>query len=246
MRKLFLDIETSPHVAYCWRLYDETIGLSQVIEPTRMLCVAYGFDDEPVQFAAEWQRGGHEGMVNKLHAALDEADLVIHYNGASFDEKHLNREMLELGLTPPATFQTVDLFQTIKAKFRFASNKLEWVAKRLEIRDGKLKTDFELWRRVMEGDKAARKEMEEYAIEDTKLVAELYVELLPWITRHPNAALFAEDGVECCTRCQSTNLIKYGTAYTMAGNFQRYRCKDCGSQMRGAKRQGTTPLRPLG
>lgn len=245
MRKLFLDIETSPHVAYTWSLFNANIGASQLIEPSRILCVAYGFEDEPMKFAAEWGRTGHRGMIEAVHGALSKADAVLHYNGTSFDEKHLNREMLEHGLKPPAPYETIDIYRTIKQRFKFASSKLAQVSVELEIRQGKLKTDFSLWRRVLEGDRAARAEMKKYCMEDTELLRELYPELLPWIRRHPNVALF-EDGVEQkCTRCGSTNLIKDGFKRSSAGVFQRYACRDCGGYARGAKRLGTTPLREV-
>ena len=40
---LVIDIETSPNVVYAWGLWDQNIGISQVIEPSRVLC-----------FAAKW------------------------------------------------------------------------------------------------------------------------------------------------------------------------------------------------
>lgn len=243
MRKLFLDIETTPHLAYCWKLYDETIGLSQVVKPTRMLSVAYAFDDEAMQFTAEWGRGGRPRMVKRIHKALDQADAVIHYNGAHFDERHLNREFLQQRLDPPSPYATIDIYRTIKQRFRFASARLEQVARELEVREGKLKTDFSLWRRVMDGDKEARAQMEVYNKEDVELLRELYPELLPWISRHPNAALFEGDTLMRCTRCAGTDLIRNGMAYTSAGVFQKYRCRTCGGNNRGAKREATTPLR---
>lgn len=242
MRTLYLDIETTPHVAYVWKLYDENIGLSQIIKPTRMLCVAYMFDEGEMGFAAEWQKGGHRGMVKRIHKAMDEADAVVHYNGASFDEKHLNREFLQAGLTPPSPYQTIDLYRAIKQKFRFASSRLQYISDALEIRQGKLHTDFTLWRDTLDGNKDARAQMEEYNREDVQLLVDLYDELLPWITRHPNVGL-VEGQPFACTRCGSPDVQKRGRQFTTAGVFQRYQCKYCGGWSRGAKRLNTTALR---
>lgn len=243
MRKLFLDIETSPHVAYVWKLFDENISLEQLIEPSRVICVAWRFDeDSGTEFAAEWA-GGHKRMIKQIHNAIDQADAVVHYNGATFDEPHLNREFLQYGMDPPTRPQTIDLMQTIRRKFRFASNKLQHAADVLELREGKIKTDFTLWSRVLNGESAACKEMEAYNREDVELLVELYDELLPWIDRHPNVALYEGDDLMRCTRCAGTNLYKDGLVYTTAGAFQRYGCRDCGSRSRGSKREYTTPLR---
>lgn len=152
MKKVFLDIETSPHVAYVWKLFDENISLEQLIEPTRVICLAWKFDGEPVDFAAEWQEGGHEGMIKMAFQVVDSADAIVHFNGTSFDEPHLNREFLEYGMLPPSKPETIDLYRTIRSKFRFASNKLQHVSDELALREGKIKTDFTLWERVLRGD----------------------------------------------------------------------------------------------
>jgi len=245
MNKLFLDIETSPHVAYVWKLFDENIGIDQLIEPTRVICVAWKFDgDEGTEFAAEWHKGGHRKMIQTVHKAVDKADAIVHYNGVSFDEPHLSREFLEAGLSPPTRPQPIDLMKTVRHRFRFASGKLAHAADVLHIREGKIKTDFTLWSRVLDGDPVARAEMEEYNREDVELLVELYDVILPWIDRHPNVGLYEDDELMRCTRCgNSAFLVKNGTVRTTAGKFQRYLCNECGSQSRGAKRIGTTPLR---
>ncbi len=243
MRKLFLDIETSPHVAYVWKLFDENISLDQLIVPTRIICVAWKFDDEEgTEFASEWN-DTHSGMISKVYDAMADADAIIHYNGTSFDEPHLAREFLEYSLSPPEWPQTIDLYKTISRRFRFASGKLQHVADELAIREGKIKTDFTLWSRVLDNERAAQEEMEKYNREDVELMVELYDQLLPWIDRHPNVALFAEDGELRCTRCGGEDLIKAGFRYTTAGTYQQYKCKDCASISRGSKRITTTPLR---
>jgi len=245
MRTLFLDIETTPHVAFIWRLFQENVGPSQLIEPSRLLCVAYAFDDEPMRFAAEWQgKQGHASMVRNLHYALDEADVVVHYNGTSFDEKHLNREFLQAGMRPPSPYATIDIYRTIKQRFKFASSKLEQVAKELEVRDGKIKVDFDLWRGVMNNSLQARGQMMEYNKEDVELLRTLYPILRPWIKRHPNVALYDTDGEElACTRCASTTVQRRGYVLTAAGRFPKFQCLSCGGWSRGAKRVSTTPLR---
>lgn len=244
MRKLFLDIETSPNVVYTWGLFDQNIGINQIIDTTRILCVAWKFDgDKTTSFSAEWLPGGRKKMIRDIWFALDEADAIVHYNGASFDEPHLSREFLELDYKPPSRPQTIDLMKAIKSRFRFTSNKLAHISEKLQLREGKIKTDFDLWARVLDKEPAAQAEMEEYNREDVELLVELYDKILPWIDRHPNVALYEGDEELRCTRCGGTSLRKAGFRYTTAGKFQQYQCKECGSVSRGSKRQTTTPLR---
>lgn len=243
-KTLYVDIETSPIKAYCWGLWGENIGVNQIIEPTRMICVAWKFADGPMHFDAEWHHGGARRMLQHIWTALDEAEQVVHFNGQSFDVPHINREFLEAGLTPPSPYRQTDLFRSIKQNFRFPSNKLAYIAQELELNGGKLKTDFDLWARVLRGDKAARKEMESYAVRDVELLLELHSLTRPWLLAAPNAGLYGDDsGAYLCPACGSANVTKNGFAYTGAGKFQAYVCKDCGRHSRDAKRTNTTPLR---
>jgi DNA-directed RNA polymerase subunit RPC12/RpoP len=182
-------------------------------------------------------------MVKHVYKAICQADVIVHYNGTSFDEPHLNREFLEAGLHPPSKPETVDLYLAIGRKFRFASKKLQHAADVLKLRQGKIRTDFTLWSRVLDGDKNAQAEMEKYNREDVELTAALYHRVLPWIDKHPNAGLYENDTLMRCTHCGSENLVKDGLQRTSSGIFQRYRCRDCGARSRGLKRTRSTPLR---
>jgi len=51
MKILMLDIETTPMQVYTWGLWDQNIGINQIIKPTEMLC-----------FGAKWQ-GKKEGNL---------------------------------------------------------------------------------------------------------------------------------------------------------------------------------------
>jgi hypothetical protein len=244
VKKLFIDIETSPNVVYAWDLFNQNIGINQVIEETRIICVAYKFDDGRMQFQSEWG-DGHEAMIRRVWSAVDVADALVHYNGRSFDEKHLNREFLQAGLDRPSRCETIDLMLAVKYQFRFASNKLAQVSKQLDIGE-KIKTDFDLWADVLNGDEAAQAKMEKYNKKDVALLVELYNKMLPWIDRHPNVALYEDNpsGVPQCTRCGNpADLVKGGFRHTTAGKFQLYKCNACGSVSRGFRRLGTTPLR---
>ena len=246
MKILHIDIETSPHTVYAWGLFNQNISLNQIIEPTRVLCAAWAWHDvDDMHFAAEWRHGGRKSMIAKLYAALNEADAVCHYNGASFDVPHLNREFLEAGYGPPAPYAQIDLYRTVRRSFKFASNKLAWVSEVLALGDdGKLKTDMTLWTRVLDGDAAARSEMQRYNEEDVRLLKELYEQILPWIAGHPNVGLYDDSLAQpVCGSCGSTHVVKEGFSYTAAGKYQRYSCKGCGKWLRAAKRMDTTELR---
>lgn len=228
MKTLLLDIETTPNISYTWGLFDQTVSLAQLEEPSRVICVGWKWlGQKRVGLLSEWQHG-HEGMVQGIWDLLDEADVVMTYNGKRFDIPHLNREFVEAGLVPPAPYEQIDLFQTVRSKFRFVSNKLEHVSDRLGL-DGKIEHEgFRLWLDVMDGKAEARRKMTEYCKRDVVLLEELYDLLKAWITNHPNQRLYGKP--DCCPTCGTDEpMHKDGFRRTKVSVFQRWRCNICGA-----------------
>lgn len=239
---LTLDIETSPAVAYIWRTFKENISNDQILEPTRMITFAAKWlGKKNVIVKAEWGEGGHEGMVKALWELLDEADIIVTYNGKSFDIPHSNREFALIGLTPPSPYGHVDLYNTVKSKFKFMSGKLGWVVQVLDLGGKMAHEGFGLWKSVLDGDTGAQKRMERYNAQDVRITEELYIELLPWISAHPNMALLTGE-VMACPTCASKDLQKRGIQRTLAFTFQRYCCNTCGAYCRSRKSIETTEL----
>ena len=239
---LTLDIETSPATAYVWGTFKQNIAISQIIEPTRMLSYSAKWLDGKQETHGEWEYGSRGLFIKRLHELLDEADIVVTYNGKTFDLPHINREFILFGLLPPAPYGHVDLYQVVRSKFRFQSGKLAWVVQALEL-DRKMDTGgFDLWVQVLAGVPKARRTMLRYNAKDVKITEQLYTELRPWITTGPNVALI--DGTtHACPRCASTDVQKRGVQRTSVSTFQRYQCNDCGAWSRSGKRLAKTELR---
>jgi uncharacterized protein YprB with RNaseH-like and TPR domain len=180
MKILLLDIETTPMQVYAWGLWDQNISIDQIIKSTEMLCFgARWLDGKKVIFKSVHHDGKKE-MLKELHKLMDEADLLVGWNSAAFDHKHINREFLENKMAPPSPTKDLDLMSITKANFLFPSNKLDYVAQKLDIGAKVKHSGFKLWIRCMAGDKKAWKEMKEYQIQDVNLLVDLYHELLPW------------------------------------------------------------------
>lgn len=241
MKLLTLDIETSPSLAYVWRLFKENIPLQRLVDTGEVLCVAAKWYDSDETLFYSVHHDGKQGMLDAVHALLSECDAVITYNGKKFDIPHLNREFILAGMTPPAPYAHIDLYWTARQKFNFISNKLDNIAKELGI-GGKFEhSGFQLWIDCMAGDPDAWDEMETYNRKDVVLTEQVYTRLLPWISQHPAASLYNDpearaDGIPGCPACGGTNLKPRGRAYTSVSIFQRYRCDDCGKWSRSGSR----------
>lgn len=232
MKIVTLDIETSPNIAHVWGLFKQTVSLSQLRESTRVIAFAAKWYDKPDVLFHSDHHDGHEAMVRSAHALLNQADVLVHYNGKRFDVPHLQREFVLGELGPPAPFQQVDLLDVMRSRFRFASNKLQHVATELGIGSKTQHEGHELWVKCMAGDSAAWELMKKYNMQDVVLTEELYERVRPWITGHPHWGLFLDDD-HCCSNCGGQNLTKQGFSHTKLSKFQQYRCSDCGTWSRG-------------
>lgn len=223
------DTETSPNTVYTWGLWNQNIGLNQIIETSRLLCVCAKWVDSGEVFdIPEWNFSNRKAFLTVVWRVLDEADAVVSYNGKGFDTKVLLREFVMHDLPPPSPYHEIDLYQVVKKNFKFASNKLDHVSSELGL-GSKIKHEgFEMWIKVMNGDLEARKKMLEYCAQDTALLEPLYKKLLPWIKNHPNTALYENNLSDpTCPNCGGTDLVSRGYAYTRTMKYKRVRCNTC-------------------
>lgn len=241
---LYLDIECAPIRVDSWGLFNQNFGLSQIREDPRILCFAAKWRGEKaIMFSSEWE-DGREAMLHTAYELLGVADVVGHFNGQRFDVPWLNGEFARMGWGPPAPYQQLDFLRVIKSKFRFPSNKLQYVSEALGIGGKVAHEGHGLWVKCMQGDPKARKLMEKYNKQDVTLLQDLHDRLMPWITGGPNARL--TDG-EVCDRvgCGGTELRKEGFRYTAVGMFQRFTCKKCGGWSTATTRTSGTGIRGL-
>jgi hypothetical protein len=233
MKILLLDVETAPNLVHVWGLWQQNVGLPQILDSGYVLCWAakwLGQDD--VHFDSIYDSSPKK-MLKGIHTLLNEADAVIHYNGTKFDIPTLNKEFILHGMSPPAPYRQIDLLQVARRQFRFPSNKLDYVANALGFGKKVKHRGHELWIQCMEKDPQAWEEMKEYNIHDVVLLEQVYERLLPWIKNHPNQNLYGETGV--CPSCGSVHSQRRGYAFTSASKYQRYVCKDCHTWFRGTK-----------
>lgn len=229
MRILLLDIETAPNVAHVWGLYDQNIGLNQIQASGYTLCwAAKWYGERGVMFGSV--RDGPLKMLKRIHKLITEADVVVHYNGTKFDMPTLNKEFIKRGMMPPAPYKQVDLLRTARSQFRFASNKLDYVAEFLGLGNKVKHVGHTLWTDCMAGDDKAWRSMEKYNRGDVTLLEKVYVRLLPWIKHHPNHALYG--GNKGCPNCGGTKLQRRGLSRNLTYVYQRFQCLGCGTWSR--------------
>lgn len=237
---LILDIETSPIFGAVWRLFKQNVGLNQIEKEWYMLSYCakwYGEDIVTYQDKSEsWDTEDDSDLLESLWVLLDEADFVIAHNGIGFDVKKINARFILNGMQPPSSYKVIDTLNIAKNRFGFTSNRLAWLTDKLCVQYKKLDhgkfAGYDLWKECLKGNPEAWLEMQEYNINDVLSLEELYNILRPWDTKHPNINLYYDDTRTRC-RCGSHDLIHNGFAYTNLSKFDRFRCTDCGAEVRG-------------
>ncbi len=228
---LFLDIETAPNLATVWDIWNQNIGVNQLLESSYILCwSAKWIGSKNIMFDSV-KKSGKDKVVKSIWKLLDEADIIIHYNGRRFDIPTLNKEFLLRKMFPPSPYKQIDLYPIFKKKFKFISNKLAYISKQLGFK-GKIKTDHKLWLDCMNGDETAWKKMEAYNKRDIIELEKVYKEVLPWIDTHPNIGSYTESNKQTCSNCGSDNIQRKGTYRSKTLVYKKFQCKDCGTWLK--------------
>ena len=233
MKILHIDIETAPNTAHVWGLWNQNVGLAQLMDSSYTLCWAAKWQGEKKVYFDSVHQSEEIDMLQGIWDLLNEADAVVHYNGKKFDIPTLNKEFLLNGMKPPAPYKQIDLLMTARKRFRFPSNKLDYVAQALGLGKKVKHIGHELWVKCMAGDNKAWKMMKDYNKQDVVLLEKVYDALLPWITAHPNHALYQKNERPVCPNCGGRHVHKRGFAYTLTQKYQRYSCTGCGAWLRG-------------
>jgi DNA polymerase elongation subunit (family B) len=244
---LVLDIETAPIRAYVWGIWNVNIGTHQI--QSDWFCLTWAakwlFEDKvysgklkPKEIAEQ----NDKRIIEGIWKLINEADIVIAHNGEKFDIPKLNSRFILNGLQPPLPYQQIDTLKHIRRQFGFTSNKLDYVNKLLNL-ERKKDTNFELWERCMKGNASALSEMEEYNVQDVRILEETYLQIRAWIKPHPNMGLFILDEREHrCPNCGSAELTEQGKNYNTTANvYTLMRCNNCGAASR--KRLGAATIK---
>jgi uncharacterized protein YprB with RNaseH-like and TPR domain len=230
---LFLDIETKPAVVATFGIRDQHIGHKQILIDGGVICVGMKWlADKKATVYSDWEHG-HKEMLQIVHAALEEAEAVATYNGASFDLPKLQGEFLLHGLPPAPQLTQIDIYRSVR-KLGYICNKLDYVAQILGLGSKVKHEGLDLWLKVMDGDEAAQRRMTKYCAGDVMLTEKVYKHVRAFIHTHPHMG--ATKPLDCGA-CGSSRTQARGWHRTKASIRQRYQCQACGTWSLGnAKR----------
>jgi len=240
VKVLLLDIETSPILAYVFQkeVWKARIAYSKVLSDYFMLTWAAKWLGSPEMMSdrltsEEAVLEDDERIVMSLWKLLDEADVVIAHNALAFDIPNINTRSIKYNLDPPNPFKIIDTLRVAQSQFGFTHNSLDALAHFFNM-DGKIGTDFSLWKRCIFGEDDALREMETYNRQDVAVLENVYIKLRPYIKGHPNFDLYIDEEKSVCPSCGSSDITRQDNKYfyTQAVKYNTYRCHNCGTVSR--------------
>lgn len=218
---LFLDIELAPSKALVWGMFGVYIKPNQVVGDSYVLSWAAKWHGQDEVSYSSLGMTSKKGMLKEIYKLLNEAEVVVTYNGDRFDLKILNQEFMLQGWDPPKPYKSIDLLKTMKKNFRGVFNKLDYWLKKLDLQEKVENRGMSLWIDCMNKDPDAFAEMEEYNIGDVVSLEQLYDRVKPWITNLPNQSAITQSCV--CPTCGTSKLQSRG--FTLTGH-RRFRCEN--------------------
>jgi uncharacterized protein YprB with RNaseH-like and TPR domain len=226
---LFFDIETSPNIGLFWNPgHKISISHENIIRERAIICIAWKWEGQKAIHCLTWNtRQNDKAMLKEFVGVMHKATEIVAHNGDRFDTPWIRTRCLYHGIPMSPDFVSIDTLKAARAKFRFNSNRLDYVARFL-AGDQKRPTGFGLWKRVLlDKDPTALRKMVGYCKHDVKLLEEVYQKLAPYLPAKTHRAAYVS--LSACPECgsQKTCISRHRT--TASGYRQvQYNCRDCG------------------
>ena len=229
IKRLFYDCETSPNIVYSWRIgYKVPLDYNNIIKERAIICICWKWEHEDQVWSLQWDDGNDAEMLREFMEVLNESDEAAAHNGDRFDLPWLRTRCIKHGIDCYPLYKTVDTLKIARSKFYFNSNRLDYISRFLGGK-AKIPTNFDLWKRVMAGDKKALAEMTEYCRNDVLMLEDVYHELSKYAEPKTNASILEGKAKWCCAHCASDNVVLSKTRVSAMGTIRRQmQCSICG------------------
>lgn len=235
VRRLFIDLETSPMIAYTWAIGRKvSLGHDNILKEPKIICAAYKWEGKEVQ-ALTWDRNQcDKAMMASLVRIMMQADEIIAHNGDRFDVPWIRTRCVIHGIRIPHQLPTVDTLKQARRGFRFPSNRLDYLGQYLGHGKKKDTGGFGLWKSVMDKDAQALRDMVSYCKRDVDLLEKVWGSLYAYVKPTTHVGVAAGGYKHWCPSCGSSNVKRNGNKYVTNNGVIRcsIRCKDCNHAFR--------------
>lgn len=230
MKRLFFDIETSPNIGLFWSAgYKQTISHENIIKERAIICICYKWEHDDIIHSLTWDKNQDDkNMLEKFIVIANDADELVGHNGDKYDLAWVRTRCLYHEIPMFPVYVTVDTLTQARSKFRFNSNKLDYIGKFLGLGE-KTSTSFNLWKNiVLNNDKNALKEMVEYCKNDVALLEKIYQKMSSYFPHKTHNGVLSGGEKYNCPHCASANVGFSKKRTTAMGTVRiQLQCKKC-------------------
>jgi uncharacterized protein YprB with RNaseH-like and TPR domain len=229
-RRLFFDIETSPNIGMFWQAgYKQRIDYSNIIKERAIICICYKWEDEKEVYSVKWDsKQNDKKLLQEFVEVAGQANELVGHNGDKFDLAWIRTRCLFHGIEMFPTYTTIDTLKISRSKFKFNSNRLDYIAKFLGM-GGKIKTDFNLWKDIVLGKSpGAMDKMIKYCKKDVVLLERVYGHLKGHVEPKTHYGVIFGQDRGSCPECGSDDLRRMVKRTTATGLKKiQYQCNTC-------------------
>ena len=229
-RRLYFDIEVCGNIGMFWQCgYKINITPEAIIKERAIICICYKWEDEKEVYSLNWSaKQCDKKMLQDFVEVANAATELVGHNGDKFDLAWIRTRCLFHRIPMFPTYTTIDTLKISRSKFRFNSNRLNYIASYLGIGQ-KIKTEFDLWKNILlNNDKKAMGKMIIYCKKDVVLLEKVFKELRVHMENKTHYGVIFGQDRGSCPECGSDELeiIRRRTTATGLKKIQ-YKCKTC-------------------
>jgi uncharacterized protein YprB with RNaseH-like and TPR domain len=225
MKRLFFDIETSPNIGFFWQSgYKLQVGYENIIEERRIITICYKWEGNDKVYSLTWDKEQNDKKMLKEFVRLAEkADEIVAHNGDRFDLPWIRTRCLFHRIPMMPEFTSVDTLKAAKGKFRFNSNRLDYIAKFLGEGAKNNHKGFDLWKDVMlKRSKSALKEMVDYCKNDVVILENVFHKLNEYLKQKTHRGVMETDHRWACPKCGGDEHIHVNKTRVSAAGIKKF------------------------
>lgn len=244
-RILIIDVERlqPEYRVRSWtRKIDRYMSYDELVTDARTTLAAWSwYDEDEIYAAAEWDKGGRNQFLRKMHRVMEQADIIVTHNGTNADEPWLLADFTvprkgapgadsfqRLPELPP--WKSVDTLKVLRTK-RYKGidfKALDAVCQIVGLPGKTDRYDRDAMDAAVSGDKDAQASLTSYCKGDVAAERFVYDWLRPGIANHPHLSVDGQSALLVCNRCASSDTLKTAKRY-MANvhSYDMLRCAVC-------------------
>jgi DNA polymerase elongation subunit (family B) len=230
IKRLFFDIETSPNIGFFWSSgYRKTISPDNIIKERVIICICYKWEEEDKVNYLSWDENQDDKkMLSEFIQIANQADELVGHNGDKFDLAWIRTRCLYHNISMFPNYVTIDTLKQARSKFKFNSNKLNYIAQFLGIGE-KIHTEFNLWKDiVLNNDREKLSSMVEYCKKDVELLEKVFHKMNVHLPAKTHFGVINGGEKYSCPSCGSEKSTHSKTRTTALGTIRvQLQCKEC-------------------